>query len=466
MQVRSVCLALAFALSGPSIALSEPYEEVHECDTYAAHPDDPNRWAKGVSDEDIIPGPAVKHCRDAVAEHPNTPRFLFQLGRAFWAANRLEEGTDAFLTLEEAFDYAPVYAYLGDAFYFGIGGVEPDPDLGVQLYEVAAAGGFGAAQEAINAIAGIADDEAAPPIAGDRTSDTASVVAVPAAAQQQVEETASVPAQIDFSSYNQPKVLQALSAGDIGWLKSSGMGSASVMGVSYSRLDIYLAGFNGEFSGTYNFKDPGCIEIYNPRVAKSLERRILSKATGGGTIEGSVATTMNMLMGTMQQMQSGGMLGMVDQQQQIELLSEEGAQDAAKLIRGYRCDDPHVQRIYANVAAFVLGTQPVVSAEERQRQAAEAARKAEAERKRAEAEAREAEVRRQAALRTDAREACVAQFKQAAFCGCVVGALDEAGVSESDWKVLQAEFKAVVGLKDAYPTVPAVLKECRSASGG
>jgi hypothetical protein len=466
MRFYGFHLALAAGLLHAHVAISEPYEDVHECDTYAAHPSDPNRWAKGVADEEIIPGPAVKYCRDAVAAHPDTPRFQFQLGRALWAANRLEEGTDVFLALEETFDYGPVYAYLGDAFFFGIGGVEPDAELSVQLYEVAAAEGFAPAQDALNALAGVADTAPVASTAPIPAPEAQAAQFIPIPLEQAAPQPEAQPVEIDFSTFTQPKALSALAKGDLRGVKSAGLGNAQLMGLTYSKLDLYLVGFNDQFSGTYNFKDPSCIQIYNPRVAKKLERDVLSRITGGGTIEGSAAASINMLLGTMQQLQSGNMMGMVDQQQQVDLIKEEGAKDAAKLILGYGCQNPSVQRIYLNVAAYVLGTSPVVSAEEKQRQAEESARKAEADRKRREQEAKQAEINRQAALRTDARKSCEAQFKQAAFCGCLVQELDNAGIGEADWKLLQGEFKAVIGLKDTYPTVPAVLKSCRVSASG
>ena len=120
----------------------EESSEVHRCDEVAAHPDDPAKWAQGVAEEDLLPGPAVKLCTEAVEEHPGTARFHFQLGRALWAAGRIEEGVEAFLVAQEM-EYAPAYAYLGDAYAEGlVPGEEADPVFAQELYALAAEGGF------------------------------------------------------------------------------------------------------------------------------------------------------------------------------------------------------------------------------------------------------------------------------------------------------------------------------------
>lgn len=57
----------------------------NQCDIFAAHLDNASNLPgiKGVKFERIDTAKAIKACRQAVKEHPDTPRFLYQLGRAY-----------------------------------------------------------------------------------------------------------------------------------------------------------------------------------------------------------------------------------------------------------------------------------------------------------------------------------------------------------------------------------------------
>ncbi|MEZ5912118.1 MAG: hypothetical protein R3D84_07780 [Paracoccaceae bacterium] len=448
---------LAAAVSFPFATAAQGFDDVHDCDTFAAHPRDPNRWAAGVDDEEIIPGPAVKYCREAVEDYPETPRFQFQLGRALWAANRLEEGTEVFLTLEENFEYEPVYAYLGDAFQFGIGGMEVDEGLASELYAIAEASGF---LEPVGELDTMAD-ESGQTIAEYGSDGLTGDEQLAALAPQ---PPIPAPQKVDFSTYSQPRVLQALESGDLGALKTAGLGEAQVMGMRYSKLTVYLAGLNSQFAGEYNFKDPTCIAIYDPRAGKRLERSAMMTATGGGTVEGAAGATLGMLLGTMQQMQSGNMMGMVDQSQAIEILREEGVKDGAKLILSYGCQNPSVQRLYANLVAHVTGSNPVLSEKRAEEARAEAQRQEEETRVKAEAAAAKVEKERQASLRNNARSSCDAQFGKPNFCKCVVEKLDSTGLTEGEWVNLAGGFKTVLALSKTYPTIPSSLTTCREST--
>jgi hypothetical protein len=69
---------------------------VHQADELAAHPSDPDRMAKGVVMEDIIPRLALTACEQAVAAYPDEARFRYQLGRALEASGRQAEAFAAF----------------------------------------------------------------------------------------------------------------------------------------------------------------------------------------------------------------------------------------------------------------------------------------------------------------------------------------------------------------------------------
>ncbi len=450
-RLTPVLLAVCSISSMALPVLAQVADFVHDCDTFAAHPDDPNRWASGVSDEEIIPGPAVKFCTDAVASHPETPRFQFQLGRALWAAQRFADGNAIFMALQETHEYAPAYAYLGSAFALGLGGVEVDNEMALQLYEVAAAGGFVPAE--------VATQEAAvqaPSVTPQETTESMAAVATPEPAP---EPATDVP--LDLTGFNYPKVITALDAGDLGGLETSGMGALSLLGVSVSKLDVYLAGFDEEFSGSLNFKDPTCVQLHNPRVTQALERKIVMAATGGGTSTGAAANALGMFLNSMKEMQSGNMMGMVDQQREVELVRIEGERDASKLILGYGCMNESVTRIYTNLSAHVLGMPPVVSAAQKQKQAALDAQSRQKRAEEAKRRAAEAEANRQRGLRTSAKDACKRQYDDEPLCTCLVEGLDTLAIDTAAWQTVGRSFDQIVSLRAQYAKIPDLIRECR-----
>ena len=64
---------------------------VNDCDRLAAHPYDPSKVAAGLQMIEIDSARAIAACRKAVAAHPDTPRFHFQLGRALQASKSFDE---------------------------------------------------------------------------------------------------------------------------------------------------------------------------------------------------------------------------------------------------------------------------------------------------------------------------------------------------------------------------------------
>ena len=75
--------------------VSSTFDGEHECDRLAAHPDDPDRMAKGVAMTEIVPRRALVACESAVTEYPGEPRFHYQLGRSLAASGRHEEAVAA-----------------------------------------------------------------------------------------------------------------------------------------------------------------------------------------------------------------------------------------------------------------------------------------------------------------------------------------------------------------------------------
>jgi hypothetical protein len=111
------------------------------CDKLAASDFDPTRPAsvRGVPLAAIDARPALDICAFAVKAEPRNARLVFQLGRAFRAAERQQEARKA-LRLAIALGNKPAAAEYADLLAQGIGGPR-DPAQARRNYERAAAGG-------------------------------------------------------------------------------------------------------------------------------------------------------------------------------------------------------------------------------------------------------------------------------------------------------------------------------------
>lgn len=102
----------------PARAQDKVLESITDCDVLAAHPDDPQRVAQGVADDQIVHSLAIEACNNALKAEASQPRFAFQLGRAKLASGLKAEATLDFRKAADV-NYAAAWAYLGDAFQFG-----------------------------------------------------------------------------------------------------------------------------------------------------------------------------------------------------------------------------------------------------------------------------------------------------------------------------------------------------------
>src|SRR5476649_2897464 len=79
-------LTIGFCAAGPNHAFAAsftPETALEQCDALAAHPDDPDRYLRGVPDDQLAPGPAIEACAAAVKLNPDLGRAWFQLGRVY-----------------------------------------------------------------------------------------------------------------------------------------------------------------------------------------------------------------------------------------------------------------------------------------------------------------------------------------------------------------------------------------------
>ena len=132
-------------LAGPAIADPSPAAAITECDRLAADPDDPNREGPGVALGKIDAPSAIARCGQALAQHPNNPRVMFNLGRANERAGRLDEAARLFKLAADQ-GYALAQLDLGTSYAGGSRGLATDEREAVRLVKLAADQGLAAAQ--------------------------------------------------------------------------------------------------------------------------------------------------------------------------------------------------------------------------------------------------------------------------------------------------------------------------------
>lgn len=121
-SARLASAAAAEAVAAEARALAAARKSapgaLRRCDAAAAHPDDPAVAGGGVADDAIRAPVAIAECLAATVQNPASARAKFQLGRAYWAAERYDDAIDALLEAE-ALGHAPAYYYLGLAHELG-----------------------------------------------------------------------------------------------------------------------------------------------------------------------------------------------------------------------------------------------------------------------------------------------------------------------------------------------------------
>lgn len=138
-----IALAVCLLLLGgtPGHAQNPPPTD---CDTYAAHPNDPLRVAPGVNHKAMDVPRAISACTDALARYPDTPRFLYQLARAYRLGKDPAKAVQFFRRAAEA-SYAEAQNILGTIYRDGEG-VPKDLPQSTSWYAKAAANGHAGAQ--------------------------------------------------------------------------------------------------------------------------------------------------------------------------------------------------------------------------------------------------------------------------------------------------------------------------------
>ncbi|MEW8326386.1 MAG: tetratricopeptide repeat protein [Candidatus Thiodiazotropha sp.] len=344
--ILSLCCFLT-ACSGEGDASdksSQASEKKHKCDEHAAHPDDPGRWASGVIEEELVPGPSVQFCTDAVSEFPGTARFHFQLGRALLNANQYDQAIEA---LAEAanLDYGPAYAYLADIYRFGLLG-EPDIDTALAYYDISIASGFTPAQDAKESM-----------LAGEDTANSSAVDNAAEPVQQYEEVVYQQPAKplaysrsFDQEGFAMGSVLMLVYDGDFQSLKSN----------EFSVL-LYFSHLHNYFSKDYNKMDEACSAFGDPTLSRDIFKR--STASSGLFQQNGMVSTdgLKKIFEFIVQTRDGGMGSVIDAGSSIQILQDSAKKDGVKLAQRYGCESQVVKRIYGNIKSFVRNQEPIAA---------------------------------------------------------------------------------------------------------
>jgi uncharacterized protein len=91
---------------------------VTDCDKYAASDTDPAAKALGVPIDKVNSAQAVRACKAAVQQFPNSARLLFQLGRAYQKADNAKLALDYYGKAAQQ-NYAAAQESLGDMYSVG-----------------------------------------------------------------------------------------------------------------------------------------------------------------------------------------------------------------------------------------------------------------------------------------------------------------------------------------------------------
>lgn len=287
----------------------------NRCDFLAAHPDDPNAIAAGVPDGTIDLGTAVQACEQALNSEPDNPRLQFQLGRAYWEADRDDEAVDMFRRAAVGGDYAAAYAFLGIAYEYGYATGSPETELARSLYLVAIERGF---QPAEDLLASLAPD-------------------------QPMNQPPSA-AQVDFSGYYQPQILQNIYEERFDELNDEPL-----------KVVFYLRGMYDFFKQEVNWFDLKCAHLHDTRLTQKVVRNLMG-ASPQTAVSGANAIVEQVLSQVQGKLQAGDLAGLVTGYMEMQILPDEGKRDAGHLVSDHdnNCEADTIKRLYKNAQYYFL----------------------------------------------------------------------------------------------------------------
>ncbi|MEP3428357.1 MAG: tetratricopeptide repeat protein [Roseibium sp.] len=287
----------------------------NRCDYVAAHPDDPEAIAAGAPDGSIDLGVAIPACEQALNADPDNPRLQFQLGRAYWEADRDDEAIELFRRAALGGDYSAAYAFLGIAYEYGYATGAPETELARSLYHVALQRGFNPAQDLLAALA-------------------------PARAISPLPGTNSV----DFSGYYQPQILQNIYEEKFDELNEEPL-----------KVVFYLRGMYEFFQQKVNWFDLKCAHLHDTRLMQKVVRNLMG-ANPQTAVSGASGIVERVLSQVQGKLQSGDIAGLVTGYMEMQILPDEGNRDAGHLVsdNNDNCEAETIKRLYKNAQYYFL----------------------------------------------------------------------------------------------------------------
>lgn len=324
---KSVSLLVLLWWINLPLAIAAP-DEVHPCDEVAAHNQDRQRWGKGISDEELAPPLAISRCAAAVKEYPETARFQFQLGRAFWIAHQYRDAI-APLTAAATGGHVAAFLYLGEAYKNGLGGVPQDNNRAIKYYQLAAENGFRTAEEAL------------------------------ATLQKEAKQST-------FSSegFQEPGIIQGLYTGDF-----------ALFPAEYDQwfLDVYLLTFSEWFNDDVKFADKNsdnvssCALLYDPELKQILANKVVAdhplygRSGSSDPAQQGFGVIKEMFSQVLKAREPGGFQDMANKNKfdggmALQTLKRKASKDALSLANTYGCDGKIVRQVYRNIKPYALNT--------------------------------------------------------------------------------------------------------------
>lgn len=285
------------------------------CDSLAGHPDDPSGVAAGVYDGEIAIQLAIGVCEQALDAEPDNPRIQFQLGRAYWEADRDDEAVDMFRRAAVGGDYAAAYAFLGIAYEYGYATGSPETELARSLYLVALERGF---QPAEDLLAALAPNK---PM-NDPTGST----------------------QVDFSGYYQPQILKNIYNEEFDELNGEPL-----------KVVFYLRGMYDFFKQEVNWFDLKCAHLHDTRLTQKVVRNLMG-ASPQTAVSGANAIVEQIMSQIQEKLQDGDISGLVTGYMEMQILPDEGKRDAGHLVSDHdnNCEAETIKRLYKNAQYYFL----------------------------------------------------------------------------------------------------------------
>jgi len=121
VMLRKIALIACIVLLLGSTATLAQDAPLTDCDTYAASDIDTQRKTEGLRLDKVDPAKAIPACKEALSRYPNTPRFQYQLGRAY---EKTSENGNALVWYRKAArqGYGIAQVNLGLMYKNGVGG--------------------------------------------------------------------------------------------------------------------------------------------------------------------------------------------------------------------------------------------------------------------------------------------------------------------------------------------------------